>query len=128
MLSPDTDTPNMRDETCETLSAEEIAEEIERLILFWRACDLVEQWELRRFTRTDGGIPVNNNHRARRLENATSRGRGPIRTPAIDGGTHFGTSVRLDDPDYLHPLVGATTHSMHQPSASFGEGKNAAKV
>ncbi len=33
------------DETCEILSPEEIAEEIERLI-YLRACDLVEQWEL----------------------------------------------------------------------------------
>jgi hypothetical protein len=32
------------DETCEILSPEEIAEEIERLI-YLRACDLVEQWE-----------------------------------------------------------------------------------
>jgi hypothetical protein len=32
------------DETCEILSPEEIAEEIEQLI-YLRACDLVEEWE-----------------------------------------------------------------------------------
>jgi hypothetical protein len=83
------------DEICEILSPEEIAEEIERLI-YLRACDLVQQWELadpRDRWRYTG------EQRPRTIEPAPT-GAQPYRTPqaTIDA---FWYVASLDDPDYL---------------------------
>jgi hypothetical protein len=83
------------DETSEILSPEEIAEEIERLI-YLRACDLVQQWELadpRDRWRYTG------EQRTRTIEPAPT-GAQPYRTPqaTIDA---FWYVASLDDPDYL---------------------------
>jgi hypothetical protein len=87
-----------RDETCEILSPEEIAEEIERLI-YLRAGDLVEDWE--RADARDRWRHIGE-QRPRTIEPPRAAPQ-PYRTPQSTKSTidAFWYVASLDNPDYL---------------------------